>query len=535
MKSFRPLIRDILFVGKLTKIPNKKIRVLFSALISNGIGISDIFIILSFSKILTNTEVFGNEIIDRFTDNPIYIPFFVIFRYVINFIGKYNIFSLTKDIELSLKTYILDEVYKKGNYSISDATYFIEQLSVHISYFFNAAANITTSLIQIFIFITFLSYNNFEVFLLLILLVVFLYFPSKKLLSITRREFEKSYKFAQFNLRNIQRIIDNIYLVKILNTEEKEKIKFENNLKNYYKTEKRKFVLTDVNSTIPNFLALISFSILLVIPRYSFAITLEFIGVTLRLVQSLGNINSSLNMLLGSHVHLGKLIEIRDNNQQSNFKFEVNNNSINAIEVKNLNFKYISNTNDFYNNLSLEFKKNNHHVITGDNGSGKSTLLGLLTGALLPYEGVGYRSSKKIGYIGANPLILEDTLRENLIYATTEKVEDIRLLDLINEFKVFNELDSNILDKNINNKNLSSGQMQKISFIRAFVSDCEILFLDESTSNLDTETKKFITDILQSKNITIINSTHSPSDFEFDSHIKININSDGTRFVEKIK
>lgn len=533
MQKIKDVIKDVFFVGKLTKIPKKKLRILFSALVSNGIGILDIFIILSFSKILTNTEVFGNELIDKITDNPIFIPFFVIFRYFINFIGKYNIYSLTKDIELSLKTYILNEVYKKGNFSISDATYYIEQLSVHISYFFNAAANIITSLIQIFVFITFLSYDNFEVLLLFIALIILLYFPSKKLLSITRVEFEKSYKFAQFNLNNIQRMIENIYLVKILNTQEKEKIRFANNLNNYYKTEKRKFVLNDVNSTLPNFIALMSFSTLLIIPRFSFAITLEFIGVTLRLVQSLGNINSSLNMLLGSHVHLEKLIQIKENNQKSNFIFETNEKSRNAIYVENLKFKYINSATDFYSNLTLAFEKNKHHVITGDNGSGKSTLLGILTGALTPYDGFGEKSTNKMGYIGANPLILEDTLRENLTYASNKFIEDQELLKLINEFRVFNDNDINVLDRKINNKNLSSGQMQKISFIRAFVGKCEILFLDESTSNLDTETKKFITDILKRKKITIINSTHSPNDFDYDTHLNININPDGSRIVHK--
>ena len=54
--------------------------------------------------------------------------------------------------------------------------------------------------------------------------------------------------------------------------------------------------------------------------------------------------------------------------------------------------------------------------------------------------------------------------------------------------------------------------MQKVSFIRALLADIEILILDESTSNLDSESRNLIFDVLKRKNITIINSTHNHED-----------------------
>ena len=88
-----------------------------------------------------------------------------------------------------------------------------------------------------------------------------------------------------------------------------------------------------------------------------------------------------------------------------------------------------------------------------------------------------------------------------MLYACNDKVADKKLLDLLDEFKVFNEGNDQVLDMQITNKTLSSGQMQKISFIRAFVSECEILFLDESTSNLDVDSKELITKILKKKEL----------------------------------
>ena len=123
MKKIKSILKDVLYVSKLTKIKKKKLRILISAIISNGISLADILIILSFSQILTDSEVISNEYLDIVVSNPIFIPFIVIIRYILNFLGKYNIYSLTKDIERSLKVYLLEEVYKKGNYSLADATY----------------------------------------------------------------------------------------------------------------------------------------------------------------------------------------------------------------------------------------------------------------------------------------------------------------------------------------------------------------------------------------------------------------------------
>ena len=42
-------------------------------------------------------------------------------------------------------------------------------------------------------------------------------------------------------------------------------------------------------------------------------------------------------------------------------------------------------------------------------------------------------------YVSATPMILNSTLKENLIYGTKEKVQDENLNQLIKEFNLFNE------------------------------------------------------------------------------------------------
>ena len=192
----------------------------------------------------------------------------------------------------------------------------------------------------------------------------------------------------------------------------------------------------------------------------------------------------------------------------------------------------------FFKNLNLDIHLNKHTVITGPNGSGKSTLLGLIAGIFYPEEGSVSLSSKNIGYVGVTPLIISGTLKENVLYGNNENIDenidDKEIVNLIDEFQLFNESSEINLDMNITNKSLSSGQMQKISFIRSLLANTDILLLDESTSNLDVRTKKFIFDILNKKNITIINSTHNHDDFDYDYHLKIDV-SEESREIKIVK
>ena len=105
--------------------------------------------------------------------------------------------------------------------------------------------------------------------------------------------------------------------------------------------------------------------------------------------------------------------------------------------------------------------------------------------------------TKNIGYVGVVPLILDGTLRENLVYGNERQhINDDALLDMLKLFHLFDDNNYD-LDLEISNRTLSSGQMQKISFIRSLLSDTQLLLLDESTSNLDSQTRDLIFNILK--------------------------------------
>jgi ABC-type bacteriocin/lantibiotic exporter with double-glycine peptidase domain len=270
--------------------------------------------------------------------------------------------------------------------------------------------------------------------------------------------------------------------------------------------------------------------------NFASKLTLDFIGIIFRLFQSLGIFNSNFHLLNAYHIYTEKLFQIETNRVASlkhNYIIKEDLADNISIKLENVSFRYFNEDEDIFQNISLEIEKNKHIVITGPNGSGKSTLLALFSGIVYPSEGKVLSFSSKFSYVSASPMILNSTLKENLTYGTANDASDYELTELIAEFKLFNE-ESNIkLDKNISNKVLSTGQMQKISFIRALLSKSDILLLDESTSNLDIDSKKLIFQNLNQRNLTIINATHNPEEFlNFDYHFKVSI-KDGLRVITK--
>jgi ABC-type bacteriocin/lantibiotic exporter with double-glycine peptidase domain len=261
-------------------------------------------------------------------------------------------------------------------------------------------------------------------------------------------------------------------------------------------------------------------------------LTLDFIGILVRLFQEFSKLNKNIMLVSNNHVVIKKLHQLEKNKTNDySSNFSINENNIYGIEFKNVSFEYFDSNNKIFENLSFNIKKGNHTVLTGPNGSGKSTLLGLTGGLLFPQSGNIESFSNKFGYVGVTPLIISGSLKENLMYGNNKYINDKVLLEYIDKFQIFNEKTDDVLEKKVSIKTLSSGQLQKISFIRSLLSDVDILLLDESTSNLDENSRKLIFDILNKSDFTILNCTHNHHDFDYDDHLKINIKEE-KRFIQ---
>ena len=537
MSNFRKVISDVLYVSKITRVGNKKLLVISVALLAQLTAVSDIAIIAIFASIIadqfTNIELI-NELILFILDFPILIAIMVVLRFIFLYFQQILIKNLEFNVNLNMKTYLLNEVFEKRNYSVADTYFYVNTLSGHIAYFYSSFSGFLTSLLQIFIYSSYLLVVDSRSVGLFILGVAILVYPIKKLLDAARNYMNNSYYKSQDANREIQRVVENMFLIKILKKDVYEMQRFEKSISSMFKNLLMNYKVGLVNGFLPSFLTLSSLSIVLGFSTYAKMITLDFIGVTLRLFQSLGNLTSTMNQIINSHVHIEKFYEIDNNKIELNKEnFQIH--SASTIEVSNLDFGYFNSDVNIYSDINFSIKKDTHVVVTGPNGSGKSTLLGLLSGVLYAQNGTVKSFSDKFGYIGATPMIFEATLLENIMYGNELNVSNEDIYDYLRTLDTFKEEESYSLDRTINNKSLSSGQMQKIAFIRAFLSDTEILLLDEATANLDDNSKDIIFKILKEKNITIINCTHDPESFEnVDANLKISLDNE-IRKVELIK
>ncbi len=526
MNQLKTVFRDILYVSKITKVNNKKILVITVTLLAQLTAVTDIAIIALFAAIIadqyTNIQLV-NEIIEFVLDNPVIIFFMVIFRFVFLYYQQILIKNLEFRVNKNMKIYLLNEIFDKRNYSVADSYFYINTLSGHIAYFYSSFSGFITSFLQIFIYATYLLIVDISSVGIFLGGIAILIMPIKKLLETARRYMDRIYYKGQDANREIQRVVENMFLIKILKKDEYEMKRFSETLTSLFGNQLMNFKVGVVNSFLPSFLTLTSLSLILGFSSYAKSITLDFIGVTLRLFQSLGNLTGSLNQIINSHVHIEKFYQLDNNKIELNKEnFQIH--SKNTVEFDNLNFKYFNSEVNIFDNVNFTIHKNNHILITGPNGSGKSTLLGLIAGVLYSNSGKVKSFSNKYGYIGATPLIFESTLYENLIYGNDRSVSEEEILSFLKMLDTFKEQENYDLKRVINNKSLSSGQMQKIAFIRALLSDIDILLLDEATANLDDKSKDTIFKILHDRKITIINSTHDPESFgSVDGNLRINV------------
>jgi ABC-type multidrug transport system fused ATPase/permease subunit len=522
LKNLKKSFDDIIFVSKLTRTNKKKLTIFSAVVIANTTALMDILLIVSFTAIITNDDRFGELTllyVDFLNNNYWVLPVLVLIRYLCIYLLAVIEKTMVLSIQKNLKLHILEEIFEKRNYSTADAYFYIDNVTGHIAFFYTSLISLSNSIIQSFGFVLYLYLSNPQTLGTFVIGTLVLYIPIKFFVSKSREYMHRAYKVAQQTSGEIQKIIDNTFLIRVLKKDVEELKNFERVHNKYNALMLANHKYGAVNSFLPSLMTTFIFSILLSFFNFARILTIDFIGVTLRLFQSLGAITSSINKIVNSQVHIENFYIMQQNNNSVNrknyiFSDSFDENDINAVEFNDAQFKYFNSDKEIFENINVTFPKDKHIVITGANGSGKSTLLGLIAGVLYPQSGSVTSNTSNIGYIGAIPLILTDTIRANVLYGNKFEVGDQQILEILESFELFDQESRYDLDLEISNKTLSSGQMQKIAFARALLAKVELLLLDESTANLDDKTRNKIFDILEKENITIINSTHDPKMFK---------------------
>jgi ABC-type multidrug transport system fused ATPase/permease subunit len=166
---------------------------------------------------------------------------------------------------------------------------------------------------------------------------------------------------------------------------------------------------------------------------------------------------------------------------------------------------------DVLHDITFEAPAGTVTALVGSSGSGKTTIAGLAASFRKPRRGSvtvdgidlatvtldSYR--QHLGVVLQDEFLYDGTVRENLLLsnpdASEEDIQRVIRAAHVSEFvdRLDDGLETVIGERGVK---LSGGQRQRLAIARALLADPRILILDEATSNLDTESERYIQESL---------------------------------------
>lgn len=173
-------------------------------------------------------------------------------------------------------------------------------------------------------------------------------------------------------------------------------------------------------------------------------------------------------------------------------------------------------------NISFEVKAGEIFAFLGPNGAGKSTTISMLTTMLRPTDGTlmlnGHNvtreqdsARKSFGIVFQDPALEEElTAYENMVvhavlYHLPKGEQSKRIEELLKLVDLWERRDSYV-------KTYSGGMRRRLEIARGLLHHPKILFLDEPTLGLDTQTRNLLWDYVEKlsrhEGMTIFFTTH---------------------------
>ena len=232
-----------------------------------------------------------------------------------------------------------------------------------------------------------------------------------------------------------------------------------------------------------------------------------FIMMIPMMFRPLNQIANKFNTLLMGMVAAERVFKVIDTNSNIIDNGEILVNTFKGdVCFKNVNFSYVPNT-QVLNNISFNIKKGSTVAIVGSTGAGKTSVINLLNrfyeinSGEISIDGINikdYKLSnlrKNIGIVLQDVFLFSDSIFNNItLKDDTISLNQVKLA--AKQIGVHNFIMSlpnnyyyNVKERGIM---LSSGQRQLIAFLRVYVSDPQILILDEATSSIDSTSEILI-------------------------------------------
>ena len=165
--------------------------------------------------------------------------------------------------------------------------------------------------------------------------------------------------------------------------------------------------------------------------------------------------------------------------------------------------------------INLKLDSSGFTIVMGPNGSGKTTLLRMLHGLERPRDGsVDWSVSqvearRRQSFVFQTPVLMRRSVLDNIAYPLIlRNVSRQQARATALDWAAAVELDKHT---ELEAHSLSGGERQKLAIARALITDPEVLFLDEPTTNLDGSSMREIESIIgtaNTKGTKIVMTTH---------------------------
>ncbi|MGX0572223.1 ABC transporter ATP-binding protein [Staphylococcus hominis] len=339
------------------------------------------------------------------------------------------------------------------------------------------------------------------------------------------RRMQKISKHTQAEIANFSgllgRVLTEMRLVKISNTEQKELNNAHYNLNEIYKLGLRQAKIVAIIQPISSVIMLLMIAIILgfgAIRIATGAITagalIAMIFYVMQLSMPLMNLSTLVTdykKAVGASQRIYEIMQepvepMEQLNPIANINIENG-----ALEFNNVEFKYDVKT--ILDHISFRIPQGDISAFVGPSGSGKSTIFNLIermydidngditygNKSIYDIPITNWRS--KIGYVMQSNSMMTGTIRDNILYGINRTVSDEELIkyaklanchDFIMQFD--EGYDTLVGERGLK---LSGGQRQRIDIARSFVKNPDILLLDEATANLDSESEQKIQEALE--------------------------------------
>ncbi|WP_294305008.1 ABC transporter transmembrane domain-containing protein [uncultured Chryseobacterium sp.] len=398
--------------------------------------------------------------------------------------------------------------------------------------------NTTVDIIGILISIGFLFYYSWKLALVCLLvspIVFYIIFRFNKNIITSQKEVMQNYGINEANYIDIIRGID------VVKGFEKQDLFLKKETSVFENFQNKIFNLGKINIKITLYSALaLVFFLVIILSFSSYNVLIKeikvgelmaIIGITSSLLGSITNLALVSIPLQEAKIAFDRMFEYASISKEKIDGKEVKN--IDVIKVQQLDFRFKGRS-KLLEEINLTLRKGEITCILGESGCGKTTFTEILRKNYLQESGniiinnniyleevliSSWRN--KISTVPQTIQLFNTTVLENIVL--DEEIDQIKLQSLVNlGFEKFiDTLPQGIMTiVGEEGVNLSGGQKQLLGWMRALYHNPEFLILDEPTSSLDVDNRKFIYNLIEKikKDKIILIISHNLESLEITSN-----------------